>query len=131
YVAPEQISGRPVDARCDVYGLACVVYETLTGHPPFLREDDMALLWAHQYDPPPPVTGVRPDLPPEADEVFARALAKNPEERHASCREFVVALRDAAAGRAQPAGSPAVPGAGRLPEPPPDWARPAFGLRGA
>lgn len=51
YVAPEQISGRPVDGRCDVYSLACVVQETLTGAPPFRRDDDMALLWAHQYDP--------------------------------------------------------------------------------
>lgn len=54
YVAPEQISGRPVDGRCDVYSLACVVQETLTGLPPFQRDDDMALLWAHQFDPPPP-----------------------------------------------------------------------------
>ncbi|GAA0646047.1 hypothetical protein GCM10009535_24560 [Streptomyces thermocarboxydovorans] len=135
YVAPEQISGRPVDARCDVYGLACVVYETLTGHPPFLREDDMALLWAHQYDPPPPVTEARPGLPPEADDVFTTALAKSPEDRYASCRDFVVALRDAAAESAggpggavpQPSGGPAAPGAGRRPKPPPDWARPAFG----
>ncbi|MCF1595450.1 serine/threonine-protein kinase, partial [Streptomyces muensis] len=56
YVAPEQISGKPVDARCDVYGFACVVYECLTGHPPFRRDEDMALLWAHQYDDHPPLT---------------------------------------------------------------------------
>ncbi len=56
YVAPEQISGRPVDGRCDVYGLACVAYETLAGLPPFRRDDDMALLWAHQYDLPPAVS---------------------------------------------------------------------------
>src|SRR3954468_7587837 len=54
YVAPEQISGKPVDGRCDVYSLACVVYESMAGKPPFQREDDMALLWAHQYDDPPP-----------------------------------------------------------------------------
>src|SRR3954471_10221372 len=70
YVAPEQISGRPVDGRCDVYGFACVVHESLTGHPPFQRDDDMALLWAHQYDPPPAVTTLRPDLPPAIDAVF-------------------------------------------------------------
>ncbi len=56
YVAPEQISGRPVDGRCDVYSLACVLFEMLTGAPPFRRDDDMALLWAHQYDPPPALT---------------------------------------------------------------------------
>lgn len=53
-MAPEQISGRPVDGRCDQYSLACVVYETLAGGPPFVREEDAALLWAHQYDPPAP-----------------------------------------------------------------------------
>lgn len=63
YVAPEQISGKPVDGRCDVYSLACVVHETLVSRPPFQRDDDMALLWAHQYDEPPPLTGGRPDLP--------------------------------------------------------------------
>ncbi|MEU2061103.1 serine/threonine-protein kinase [Streptomyces sp. NPDC013455] len=130
YVAPEQISGRPVDGRCDVYGLSCVVYETLTGRPPFQREDDMALLWAHQYDEPPPPSGVRPGLPPAMDAVFAKALAKGPDDRYDSCLDFVAALRAAAA--AAP-----VSGAGPAPEPdavaraepaphPPHWADPVF-----
>lgn len=93
YVAPEQIAGRPVDGRCDVYGFACVVYECLTGRPPFRRDDDMALLWAHQYDSPPPPTELRPDLAPETDAVFAKALAKTPDDRHPSCRTFITALR--------------------------------------
>ncbi len=97
YAAPEQISGRPVDGRCDVYSLACVVFEMLTGAPPFRREDDMALLWAHQYDPPPVLTELRPDLPPAVDPVFARALAKTPDDRYETCQGFVAALR--AAGR--------------------------------
>ncbi|OIJ93974.1 serine/threonine-protein kinase [Streptomyces monashensis] len=106
YVAPEQISGRPVDGRCDVYGLACVVYETLAGRPPFRREDDMALLWAHQYDEPPPPSAARPGLAPAVDAVFARALAKSPAERYDTCLDFVAALRAAAAATvtaAQPA----------------------------
>ncbi|MEF9901926.1 serine/threonine-protein kinase [Streptomyces sp. P9-A2] len=98
YVAPEQISGRPVDARCDVYGFACVVHETLAGHPPFRRDDDMALLWAHQYDEPPSLTAVRPDLPPQTDAVLAKALAKSPDDRYASCLDFVAALRAAVTG---------------------------------
>ncbi|GGJ29953.1 serine/threonine-protein kinase [Streptomyces brasiliensis] len=106
YVAPEQISGRPVDGRCDVYGLACVVHETLTGRPPFRRDDDMALLWAHQYDDPPPPTEARPDLPPAVDAVFARALAKRPDARYDSCLDFVAALR-AAAASAPDTGHPA------------------------
>ncbi|MFE9775186.1 serine/threonine-protein kinase [Streptomyces sp. NPDC005931] len=135
YVAPEQISGRPVDARCDVYGFACVVYETLAGHPPFRRDDDMALLWAHQYDDPPPLTAARPELPPQTDAVLAKALAKSPDDRYASCLDFVAALRTAMTGG--PGGSPQhtptrvdlrVPPPGEEPpRPPPRWARPAFG----
>ncbi|MDL2080890.1 serine/threonine-protein kinase [Streptomyces sp. GXMU-J15] len=142
YVAPEQISGKPVDARCDVYGFACVVYECLSGHPPFQRDDDMALLWAHQYDQPPPLTGSRPDLPAPVDTVFAKALAKSPESRYESCLSFVAALRMALRGDAAPAEGDAaahpptqvdVPVLGRdhpepadPPRPPPRWAEPFF-----
>ncbi|MEU6355878.1 serine/threonine-protein kinase [Streptomyces sp. NPDC047072] len=127
YVAPEQISGKPVDGRCDVYGFACVVYETLTGRPPFRRDDDMALLWAHQYDQPPPLTEFRPDLDAHLDGVFAQALAKTPDARHDSCLAFVAALR----GR--PTGHPptevavkAVERQDTRPKPPPPWAGPVF-----
>ncbi|MET8222620.1 serine/threonine-protein kinase [Streptomyces sp. NPDC005301] len=134
YVAPEQISGRPVDGRCDVYGLACVVYELLAGRPPFQRDDDMALLWAHQYDQPPPLTEKRPDLTSGADAVLARALAKTPDDRYDSCRAFVAALRAAVTGRVEGGheptrvdhgalGAPEHPGA---PPEPPEWARPVF-----
>ncbi|MFE9674289.1 serine/threonine-protein kinase [Streptomyces sp. NPDC006259] len=138
YVAPEQISGRPVDGRCDVYGLACVVYETLAGHPPFRREDDMALLWAHQYDEPPPLTATRPDLPPAVDEVFAQALAKTPDARHATCLGFVAALRTSLLGGPPRRHPPtevdrrvaAAPGKDGRPKPPPRWAAPVFGPGG-
>ncbi|MER7000315.1 serine/threonine-protein kinase [Streptomyces sp. NPDC000410] len=132
YVAPEQIGGRPVDGRCDVYSLACVVYEALAGAPPFRRDDDLALLWAHQYDPPPPLSQVRPGLPPALDAVLAKALAKSPDERYDSCLRFVSALRVAAGGpggEGRPGGHP--PTLVDLPvvEPvplPPRWARPVF-----
>ncbi len=132
YVAPEQISGKPVDARCDVYGFACVVYEILAGHPPFVRDDDMALLWAHQYDEPPPLTDARPGIPPQADPVLAKALAKSPDDRYPSCLAFVAALRAATTGgEAEPVrratGVEVRPQGG--PEParqPPRWAEPVF-----
>ncbi|MFE5590066.1 serine/threonine-protein kinase [Streptomyces sp. NPDC056549] len=101
YMAPEQASGRPVDGRSDQYSLACVVYEALTGRPPFERDDALALLWASQYDPPPSLSETHPEFAPGADAVMARALAKSPEARYASCQEFVGALRSATA----PAGS--------------------------
>lgn len=100
YVAPEQISGRPVDGRGDQYHLACVVYEALTCSRVFERDDDLAILWAHQYDPPPDLSARRPDLAPAVDRVLAKALAKDPGHRYGSCGEFVAELRSAAGGRA-------------------------------
>ncbi|MER5460011.1 serine/threonine-protein kinase [Streptomyces sp. NPDC002668] len=134
YVAPEQISGRPVDGRCDVYSLACVVHETLAGAPPFQRDDDIALLWAHQYDPPPPVTAQRLELPAAVDGVLAKALAKSPDDRYDSCLQFVTALRAAAAGVGEGGHQPTqvdlrLRAEDADPEPPPlppRWARPAF-----
>ncbi|WP_328498341.1 serine/threonine protein kinase [Streptomyces sp. NBC_00414] len=131
YVAPEQISGRPVDGRCDVYSLACVVYETLAGGPPFQRDDDMALLWAHQYDVPPAVSGKRPDLAGAVDDVLAKALAKSPDDRYGSCLTFVAALRSAAVGgvavgHGSTRGEPSAAGAPGVPPSPPGWAGPVF-----
>ena len=62
---------------------------------PTSREEDLALLWAHMHDPPPAVTEARPGLPPALDAVLARALAKEPDQRYATCMEFVIALRGA------------------------------------
>lgn len=134
YVAPEQISGRPVDGRCDVYSLACVVYETMAGAPPFQRDDDMALLWAHQYDQPPALTERRPDIAAGVDGVMAKALAKSPDDRYDSCLAFVAALRAAAKGGGPGSHPPTrvdlrVAGAREPPGPPPEppeWARPVF-----
>ena len=93
YVAPEQIEGKPVDGRTDQYGLACAAFELLAGEPPFRRPDSVAVMYAHLNDAPPPLR--RSDLPDEADEVLARALAKAPADRYGSCREFAAALRQA------------------------------------
>jgi serine/threonine protein kinase len=94
YVSPEQIAGRPVDGRADVYALGCVIFEALTGVPPFQRDNDLGVLWAHFSDPPLPFAPYRSDLPPEVGQVLASALAKAPEERYATCTEVVVAIRD-------------------------------------
>ncbi|MGW6564945.1 serine/threonine-protein kinase [Streptomyces sp. NPDC054975] len=95
YLAPEQISGRPVDGRSDQYSLACVVYEALTGKPPFERDSDLALLWAHQYDPPPSLSETLPEIAPGADAAMAKVLAKSPEDRYVWCWQFVSAFRSA------------------------------------
>ncbi len=98
YVAPEQIRGLPVDGRSDLYAFACVAYEALTGLPPFQRDTELALLYAHVSHEPPPLTPYRPDLPHAVNQVTARALAKSPEERYPTCQAFVSALRDAISG---------------------------------
>jgi serine/threonine protein kinase len=95
YAAPEQINGRPVDGRADQYALGCVAWTLLGGRVPFVREEPMAVLYAHLSEPPPQLTAVRPDLPRAVDEVLARALAKSPEDRFPSCGDFADALREA------------------------------------
>jgi branched-chain amino acid transport system substrate-binding protein len=92
YSAPEQIQGRVVDGRTDQYALACVAYQLLTGAVPFERDQGIAVLLAHLSEPPPPLGAGRPAA---ADQVLARAMAKAPEKRYGSCREFADALREA------------------------------------
>ncbi|MEV3980313.1 serine/threonine-protein kinase [Nonomuraea sp. NPDC049758] len=105
YMSPEQINKEHIDGRCDQYALACVVYEALSARLPFQRENDIALLWAHLAEQPAPLSQLRPELPPQVDVVMARALAKAPEQRYATCAEFVTALRDAISGQeAEPGG---------------------------
>ena len=95
YSAPEQVQGRVMDGRTDQYALACVAYELLTGVTPFARDQGMAVLLAHLSEPPPALRARRPDLPAAAGQVLARAMAKAPQERYASCRDFAEALRAA------------------------------------
>ncbi|MFG2334296.1 serine/threonine-protein kinase [Streptomyces sp. NPDC048604] len=118
YMAPERISEQPVDGRSDLYSLACVVYEALAGRPPFQRDDPMQLLWAHMHDLPPEVSLGRPDIPPGVDVVMAKALAKSPEDRYASCHAFVVDLRSAASSGPPGAAVPPHPEV-QTPAPPP------------
>jgi serine/threonine protein kinase len=92
YAAPEQLAGKPVDGRADQYALACSAYELLAGSPPFPRDGPGAVIWAHMSEPPPPLTSRRPELPAAVDGVLTKALAKEPELRYASCRDFASAL---------------------------------------
>ncbi len=89
YVAPEQIAGEEVDGRADVYSLGCVLYECLVGQPPFRRDSELAVVFAHLEAEPPAPSAERPELSSALDAVIARALAKEPEQRYRSCRELV------------------------------------------
>src|SRR5262245_47533301 len=89
YAAPEQFKGETPDARTDVYSLGCVLFECLTGRPPFRSDNEAGLMYAHLQQPPPPVTSERPDLPPEIDRLVGRAMAKSPDDRPRSAGELV------------------------------------------
>jgi hypothetical protein len=91
YTAPEEILAQPRDHLLDVYSLGCVLYEALVGVPPFLRDRDLDVLYAHIGDPRPNVTDHRADLPPEIDAVIAKAMAISPADRFSSCAEFIAA----------------------------------------
>ncbi len=99
YSAPEQIEGRAVEARTDVYALACMLYECLVGEPPFHRDSEVAVLNAHLHAAPPKLSRTAPDLPTALDDVIAKALSKSPLDRYTSCGELVAAARAAAAER--------------------------------
>lgn len=104
FASPEQITAVPVDGRTDQYSLTCTLYWLLTGRAPFGSENPAAVIKGHLQDPPPPVRGFRPDLPPALDQVLARGLAKRPQERFGSCSELAAAAWQSltAAGAAQP-----------------------------
>jgi serine/threonine protein kinase len=95
YAAPEQIRGRALDERTDLYSLACAGYELLCGTPPFGPDEGLTALYAQLYAPPPAASARRPDLPAAADAVLATALAKNPADRYESCGQFAEELRKA------------------------------------
>lgn len=92
YMAPEQAMGKPLDPRADQYALACIAFEMLTGRVPFKADTPLAVLHQHVAVPPDPVTSFVGGLPPGVDDVLARALAKDPQRRFASCTELVAAL---------------------------------------
>lgn len=89
YIAPEQVEGRPVDRRADIYALACVLFECLSGYRPFERESDLGVLFAHLNEPPPRITAYDNGWSPTLDDVFAIALAKSPTARYSTCRELI------------------------------------------
>ena len=95
YMSPEQVEGTAVNGRADQYALGCAAFELLAGVPPFARDQPMAVMYAHVSEPPPLLASRRPGLPPGADVVLGRALAKASADRYGSCREFAEALREA------------------------------------
>lgn len=88
YLSPEQAQGQPVDGRSDLYSLGCVLYEMVTGRPPFLGDSPVTVASKHVLEQPIPPSTLNPDVTPDLDAVILRALAKNPANRYQSAEEF-------------------------------------------
>ena len=93
YAAPEQVEGKQVDARTDIYALGCVLFECLTGRPPFHKEEGVAVMMAHIREEAPLVSEFRPECPPALAQVVAKTLAKTPDQRYQTCEELIEWLR--------------------------------------
>ena len=92
---PSRSTGSRPDPAADTYALGCVLYHCLAGQPPFPKDSQMALLWAHFHEQPPSLHEQRPELPEAIDAVIAKALAKEPGERYPSCGELATAAAQA------------------------------------
>jgi serine/threonine-protein kinase len=92
YMPPEQVLGRDVDQRADIFSAGVVLWEVLTGRPLFLRNNEAATLYAIMNAPIPPPSKLRADVPPELDRVVARALARSPGDRYDSAEEMAAEL---------------------------------------
>ncbi|HEX6207748.1 MAG TPA: protein kinase [Actinomycetota bacterium] len=95
YLSPEQARGRPVDARCDLYAMGCVLYEMLTGAPPFRGGSPVSVATKHIHEDPPPLPS---SVPPSLAAVVMQALEKDPDDRFPDARSMAAAIRGGAGG---------------------------------
>ncbi|MBO9577775.1 MAG: Stk1 family PASTA domain-containing Ser/Thr kinase [Microbacteriaceae bacterium] len=99
YFSPEQAKGAPLDARTDLYSTGVVLFELLTGRPPFEGDNPVAVAYQHVNAEPPMPSRLNPDVSPALDLVVAKALAKDPARRYQSAQEFRTDLETAAGGQ--------------------------------
>jgi len=88
YLSPEQARGERVDARSDLYSTGCLLYELLTGRPPFTGDSPVAIAYQHVRENPVPPSGLDPEIPPWADSIVLKAMAKDPGDRYQSAGEM-------------------------------------------
>lgn len=105
YIAPEQALGGPAGPASDLYSLGCVLYELLTGEPPFTSAEAVNVLHQHVTDPPVPPSALRPDIPAELEQAVLRLLAKNPAERPADA-SLVASVLDSISSTGTAPGAP-------------------------
>jgi len=99
YLSPEQARGETVDARSDVYSTGVLLFELITGSPPFTGDSPVAVAYQHVRENPPPPSTINPDVPPELDAIVLKAMAKNPANRYQSAGEMRADLIRAINGR--------------------------------
>jgi eukaryotic-like serine/threonine-protein kinase len=99
YLSPEQARGETVDARSDLYSTGCLLYELLTGRPPFVGESPVSVAYQHVRENPAPPSSYDPSIPPEVDAVVLKALAKNREERYQSAADMRADIHRILAGQ--------------------------------
>jgi hypothetical protein len=109
YISPEQIRGQPASKQSDIYALAAVLYECLSGVVPYPKDSEAAVLYAHMSEAPPSLTEARPDLPGGLDTVIRKAMSKNPEDRHGSASELMRDAEEAFSRKTRAAMSPPGP----------------------
>src|SRR5580692_6941856 len=98
YLSPEQARGERVDARSDLYSTGCLLYELLTGRPPFTGDSPVAIAYQHVRENPIPPSRVDPDVPPWADAIVLKAMAKSPADRYQTAADMRADLQRAASG---------------------------------
>ena len=112
YLSPEQARGEQVDARSDIYSTGCLLYELLTGRPPFVGDSPVAVAYQHVREQPRPPSALEPEVPPAVDAITLKALRKEPAERYQSAADMRADIERALAGR--PVQALAAAGAGSV-----------------
>src|SRR5689334_2608176 len=99
YLSPEQARGDSVDARSDVYSMGCLLYELVTGAPPFMGDSPVAVAYQHVREDPRLPSSINPEVPPELDAILLKAMSKNPANRYQSAADMRNDLLRAVAGQ--------------------------------
>ncbi len=118
YLSPEQARGEQVDARSDIYSTGCLLFELLTGRPPFQGDSPVSVAYQHVREEPPTASSIEPEVGPEVDAIVGKALAKKTAERYQSAAQMRADIERALAGQAVDASATSMMPVAAPPPPP-------------